>query len=363
MASANKFFTNLSVAQKDIRDLKELIPMSIFQDENFTRFVTLRKVQNGDPIGLIGDLDDVGTAGASCDPTYVETGIANAQKRWALGDWEIPLKICYDALQGTIAEWQLKSGTEVGDLTDTEFMTYIIRPALERAMRNMIWRIGWFGDTSAANISGGGVITAGANVNLFKATDGFWKKLFAIGTANATQVTAIAANTATTGSPAAITSAAQKAAILTQGVATDIFDSMIMDADPRITADGESVILCTKALADALAYDVKKVHHQIMPWEAVFDGVKISEYGGYKIVAVSIWDRIIQAYENASTYLNKPYRAVFTNTRNLQVGTNADDLISDLDIWFDKKERRNYIYATGKIGTVVLEDSMVHLAY
>ena len=24
---------------------------------------------------------------------------------------------------------------------------------------------------------------------------------------------------------------------------------------------------------------------------------------------------------------------------------------------------RNYIYATGKIGTMVLEDSMVHLAY
>ena len=34
MASTNKFFTNLSVAQKDIRDLRELIPMSIFQDED-----------------------------------------------------------------------------------------------------------------------------------------------------------------------------------------------------------------------------------------------------------------------------------------------------------------------------------------
>lgn len=363
MASTNKFFTNLSVAQKDIRDLRELIPMSIFQDEDFNKFVTLRKVQNGDPVGLIGDMDAVGFAGADCDPTYVETGIANAQKRWALGDWHIPIKICYDALQGTIAEWQLKTGTDVADLTSTEFMTYIIRPALEKAMRTMIWRIGWFGDTSAAVIASGGVLTAGTDPNLFKSTDGFWKKLFAIGTATAAQVTAISANTATAGSPAAITSAAQKAAILTQGVATDIFDSMIMDADSRITADPDSIILCTKALADALTYDVKKVHHQIMPWEAVFEGVKISEYGGYKIAAISIWDRMINAYENASTYLNKPYRAVFVNPKNLQVGTNADSLISDLDVWFDHKERRNYIYATGKIGTMVLEDSMVHLAY
>lgn len=356
MPSTRPFFQNLTVAQKDIRDLRELIPMSIFEDEDFTKYVTLRKVQNGDPIGLVGDMDAVGTAGAGCDPTYVETGIANAQKRWALGDWEIPIKICYDALQGTIAEWQLKSGTDVADLTGTEFMTYIIRPALERAVRQMIWRVGWFGDTAADVIANGGVLTAGTDPNLFKVTDGFWKKLFTIGTASAGQVTAIAANAQTT-------YAAQKAAILTQGVATGIFDAMIMDADSRISGNSEAVILTTKALADALAYDVKKVYGTIMPWEAVTDGVKMSEYGGYKIVAVSIWDRIINAYENTGTVVNKPYRAVFANPKNLQVGTNADNLISELDIWFDHKERRNYIYSTGKIGTIVLEDALVHMAY
>ncbi len=36
-----------------------------------------------------------------------------------------------------------------------------------------------------------------------------------------------------------------------------------------------------------------------------------------------------------------------------RVGTDADNLISDLDIWFDKKERRNYIYSTGRIGTQI----------
>ena len=357
------WFSNLSVAQKDIRDLKELIPMSLFQDEDFNKYVTLRKVQNGDPVGLIGDLDDVGIAGAGCDPTYADTGIANAQKRWALGDWEIPIKICYEALKGTIAEYQLKSGTEVADLTSTEFMSYILRPALERAIRQMIWRMGWFGDTAADNIASGGIITAGVDKKLFKACDGFWKKLYAIGTANAAQLTAIAANTATSGSPAVINTAAQKAAILTQGVATGIFDSILMDADPRITADGDAVILCTKALADALTYDVKKSNNLIMPWEKIFDGVKVGEYGGVKVVAISIWDRMINAYENTGTYANKPYRAVYTNVKNLQVGTNADSLISDLDVWFDHKERRNYIYATGKIGTMVLEDALVHLAY
>lgn len=357
------WFNNLTVSQKDIRDLKELIPMSIYQDEDFNKFVTLRKVNNGDPVGLIGDLEDVGTAGAGCDPTFVESSIANAQQRWALGDWQIPLKICYTALQSTIAEWQLKSGTEVGDLTSTEFMSYIIRPALERAIKSMIWRAAWFGDTAAATITNGGIVTDTANVNLLKITDGFWKKLYAIGSGNAAQLTAIAANTATSGSPAAINTAAQKAAIMTSGVATGIFDNLIMDADTRISGNSNSVILVTKALADALTHDIKATYKTIMPWEAVFDGVKVAEYNGYKVVALSVWDRMINAFENASTYVNKPYRAVFTNIENLQVGTNADNLISDLDVWFEKKERRNYIYATGKIGTMILESDMVQIAY
>ncbi len=78
---------------------------------------------------------------------------------------------------------------------------------------------------------------------------------------------------------------------------------------------------------------------------------------------MSIWDRMIAAYENTGTKLNKPYRAVYANINQLQVGTDADGLISDLDIWFDKKERRNYIYSTGRIGTQILEDDMFQAAY
>ena len=61
--------------------------------------------------------------------------------------------------------------------------------------------------------------------------------------------------------------------------------------------------------------------------------------------------------------MNLPYRAVFCNPKQLLVGTPQDSLISDLDIWFSKKERRNYIYSTGKIGTAILEENLIHAAY
>lgn len=351
-----KFFEHITVNPKDVQDLKEVIPLSIDQDEDFQRFVRLLKVKNNDPVAFFGDMETVGIKGSGCDPTYQEVGIANSQKRWTLGDWQIAIKICYESLQGTIAEYTLKTGTQVGDLTDTEFMTYIFRPALERQMKLMIWRLGWFGDTEAKLIASGGTLSAGTKTELFTACDGLFKRIFAQGTKNAAQITTIAANGKNS-------FAEQKKAILEKGVATGILDNMLMDADSRITSDGDAIIMLTKGLADALTLDIKQRYTQIMPWEKVFDGVDVASYDGVTIARVSIWDRMIRAFENTGTKLNKPYRAVFANIRQLQVATDADGLISDIDVWFDKKERRNYSYSTGRIGTQILEDDMFHAAY
>lgn len=358
-----KFFENITVNPKDVTDLRELIPLSIDQDEEFQRFVNLKKVRNGDPVAFLGDGDDVGLAGSGCDPVYQEYGIANSQKRWTLGDWQIPLKICYDSLQGTIAEYTLKTGTDIGDLTSTEFLSYILRPALERQMKRMIWRFGWFGDTAAKNIANGGILTDDVKVKkeLFTTCDGLFKRIFAQCTANPSQLTAIPANNEATFD-------AQIEAMLVKGVATKLVDKFLMHTDSRITSDPNAVILMTKAMSDALTYDVKERFNVIMPWNVVFEGLDIAEYNGVKIVRVSIWDRMIQAYEkianNGDVKVNKPFRMVYANTNaQLQVATESGGLIEDLDIWFDKKERRNYIYSTGKIGTQILEDDMFHAAY
>ena len=351
-----KFLENISVDPKDVTDLKELIPLSIDQDEDYNRYTTLKKVKNGDPVAFLGDGDDVGVAGSGCDPTYQDYGIANSQKRWILGDWQIPIKICYESLQGTIAEYTMKTGTQIGDLTSTEFLSYILRPALERQIKRMFWRFGWFGDTGAKNIADGGTLSTGVNKALFTTCDGLFKKIFAQCTTNASQLTAIDANTKATWKD-------QRTAMLTKGVATDLFDTMLMDADSRIISDNGSIVFMTNAMAQALTWDIKKSYNTIMPWETVFEGLDIAKYNGVTIARVSIWDRMISAYENTGTALNKPYRMVFANNKQLQTGTEDGNLIADLDIWFDKKERRNYIYATGKIGTQIAEDDMFQAAY
>ena len=349
--------TSLTPDNGAVKSLRDLLIMTNFLDESLERFFTLRQnVHNGDKLGWVGEMDDIGWAGSGCNPTYKDPNINFAEKEWSIGDWQIPLKWCYEDLENTIAEYCLKTGTDIGDLTSTEYMDYIVMPALDLAIKHMMWRFIWFGDTDAANVASSGQITDGVDVELFKTTDGFWKQLFAIGTANASQKTTISANSQTT-------TATQFSALKTEGVAIGIFDSLLEDADSRIASMDGAGIFCTKSLADALTRDLKAEYKLILTWEQIFKGLDVTEYNGVPIYRVSIWDRFIQKYQNDGTKLNLPHRAVFGSPSQLLVGTPANQLISDLDIWFERKERVNYLYSTGKLGCLIGEDNLFQIAY
>lgn len=350
-----KYFLNIPLQPENLDTLRDAIIRQVLEDEDFRKYVTIKKVRSGEPLAVIGEMDAVGHAGAGCNPTFDEIGIANSVKRWALGAWSIALKICYANLEDTIAEYCLKSGTAIGDLTGTDFLA-IYTEMLATQMKRMIWRFAWFGDINAATITNGGNITNGEDITLLNANNGFFKQLFAIGTANAGQVTPIAANSQTT-------YAAQTAAIKTAGVATGIVDSILFDADSRINANGGAILMLNKKLADALALDVKNQFKVIMPWERVFEGFSISEYNGVRVASIATWDWMINTYENTGTAWNKPFRAVLANPANLIIGCDANDPISELDIWFNKDERQQKIYAAGKLDTKVAQDDLVHLAY
>ena len=188
-------FDKLTPDNQAVKDLKDLIQLTVFQNEDMERFMTfMPNVTNGKKAGFIGEMEDVGVAGSGCDPEYKKVAIAAAQKEWEIGDWQIPLEMCYTDLENTIAKYCLKTGTNIGDLTSTEYMDGIVLPKLSEAMMKMMWRFTWFGDKSAASVTGGGQITDGVNIELFKTCDGFFKRLFAICTNNTGQHTEIAAN-------------------------------------------------------------------------------------------------------------------------------------------------------------------------
>lgn len=348
---------NLTKDNGAVKDLRELLVLTTFVNEDLEKFFTFKQaIENGQKLGWTGEMEDIGWEGASCNPEYRTPAIAAAEKTWDIGSWSTPLKWCYGDFLNSVAEYSLKTGTDIGDLTSTDVMDIVIYPALQAAIQRMFWRFIWFGEKDAKNIADSGTITNGFDVELFKPCDGFFKQLFAVATANPAQRTTIAANSENT-------YALQMSKIKEAGVAISIFDSLIEDADPRIASLEGAGIMCTKSLADALTKDLKRGYKEILTWEQVFNGLDVAEYNGVTIYRVSIWDRMIQKYQNNGTKLNLPHRAVFGSPKQLFVGSPANQIISDLEVWFNQDERTTKAYSAGRLGCLLGEDDLFQIAY
>lgn len=350
-------WSQFTVDNGAITDLRELMFLTVYDDPDID--LTIKNetgVYNGKKLGYVNDMGDVGTAGAGCDPTYTKVNVTGIQKEWELGDWEIAKEICYEDLENTIAENSLNTGTERAYLQDTPYWDLILMPLLDRAMTEMFWRIVWFGDKDAKEHGSGGVLTTGVDPKLFTMCDGLWKRLQAIIAANTNQHTEISANSEDS-------YLLQKTKLRESGVAIGIVDNLLSDADSRIFDDPNSAIFMTNSLFKALRNDiVDRYGRTTMPFEQVGTGITLSEYDGRKIIALDIWDRMIKKFEDNGTALNCPHRAIVCSPENLFVGTNDKDKIASLSISFNDKDRKNYIYAASKIGTLVGEDALVQVA-
>lgn len=348
-------FNNFTVDNGAVRDLNELLFTSAFKDPALESIIDLTtNAENGKHIGYVDNIGDVGTKSSGCKPTYSKATINGFEKVWSLGEWNIPIEFCYKDLSNTLAKYGMKPGTERGDLQNTPYWDKLVIPLLQKAIYEMMWRLIWFGDTDAKNATSSGVIKDGIDTALFASCDGLWKRLNAIIAANANQKTAIEANQEAS-------YAEQKSKIREKGAAIGIVDNMLVDADGRIF-DKDHALFMTNSLFKALRSDLYERSKYQLTAEKLMEGVMVSEYDGQKVIVLDIWDRMIKKYEDNGTKYNLPHRALLAPIDNLMVGTSDDNMFSQLDINFDHKERQNYIYAAGDLGTMIGEDELVQVA-
>lgn len=360
MASTGLNFANLTPDNGAVKDLRKLIFRAVLGAEQVGRICNvLPKQRHGEKAGYVGEFGLIGRASSKCNPEFESNLLTTEEDTWDIKEWEVAEKICYADLEGTVAQTAMKTGTDIADLTGTDYIDYILMPRLELAVRKMILRFAWFGDKEAKNVAEGGVLKAGVSASRFNVTDGFWKRIFALVAKDASRHTAIAANAETTW-------AKQKAAFRAAGVATGIMDDLISDASLVLREQPNGVIYITQAFKDALDRDIKANNKgSEMQWTALFDGVMSSKYNGIEVVVVPFFDEIIQNYEataNAGQY-NKPFRAIYTIKDNLLVGTESESEISSIEIWFNRDEQVNKIHAKDKLGTLIAQGDLVQVAY
>ena len=356
MAEVN--FSQLTADNGAIRSLRELLFTTTYKESNLSALVVIKTGQkNGGKMDWLNLMSGVpaGVKSTGCEVTWSKFAPKGSEKSWAMGKYQIPIEICADEFDGTIAEYAENKGVDVDKLEGTEILDNVVLPILDKAVREAVFRIAFFGDTNADNFSGGGHITDGLNLDLFNMTDGLFVKFAEIVALKPERLTAIAAN-------AQATYAAQKSAIYANGVATGIMDSIIADADPRIKQN-DGIFYMTDAFFNALQVDYERQHAATMPYEVVEEGRVIARYRGSRIVTVPEWDACINAYENDGTKWHNPYRVVFSPRENLFVGTSDTDVFAKVDLSFDARNRTNLLFAKSDLATNVGEDDMVQVAY
>ena len=354
MAGLN--FSGLTPKNGAIRDLAELIFLELSQEDKLGQLVTYMTAQeNGKKLGFVGKAGLFGKAAKGCDPTYANTLVTPTEKTWNIKEWEIAEAICYKDLAGTVAEHFAANGSDAADLTDSEYMETIVRPILEQAIRDLVIRLVFFGDTEAA-----GSLKDGVSADYFNLIDGIWKQLFEGVAAGKTVRVRVAANDGASIS-------AQYEAMKAPGAATGVLNDLIINTPAKLRAMNDRVFIVTQAFADMLSLDIQSNNKgSELQWEAVFAGIQKAKYQGITVIAVPQFDEIIQEYlkneTNANAY-DKPFRVIYASKGNLRAGTQSKETLADLKVNFDDVTRKNYIYAADTIGALVLAEDYAAVAY
>lgn len=358
MASAGIDFNSLTPPAGEVQELGQLIWQETLAnqrlDEVFTLVTGIKPFQK---VGFMGDFAPVGLPRIGCTPTYEDDLITSGEKDWEMNPWVVAEQICYQDIIVSFVKRYMDEGTGAADLTSTRYMAEVVYPKLLKAIGDMLFRIGMFGDSAADTVANGGVISNTVNPALFQVSDGLWKRcVAAVGSGDA-KYTTIAANTQAT-------YALQMSAIRGAGVATGIIDDMILNAPIDLRSSESGQIVITQSIADALEYDIRENNKgSNLQWQAIFAGVKATEYNGVRLVVVPQMDKMIRAFEDNGTSWNNPHRAIYSAKSNLLLGLGSREQPERIDIWFDKTAQMNYILASDLIGTVIVDETQLSVAY
>lgn len=347
--------TGLTLDNGATRELAKLIFDEIIYSPSLSESFTLLFGQkNGEELTFIGDYGLMAKAAQGCNPNYSDSALPARGQKWEIAPWGIYEEVCLAEIEQVIQQYNLRYD-KYGDLSGNPYVTEVLIPRMEWAIRNEMQRIAWFGDTEAT-AGEGGTIKTEAMVPYFTMTDGFFKRIFEN---SQIPVVAIAANTEATRT-------AQQTAMLAPGVATGILENMILNASPELRA-ADGVIYISLKMKDALEFDLQKNNKgSNLQWESLRDGVQATYYQGIRVVALPIWDKVINAYlqnPDKEAALLMPYRAIYTTKANLLVGTTSEREFNEVKVFYVEKDEATYIRAKDYLGTMVADANLVVAAY
>ena len=230
---------------------------------------------------------------------------------------------------------------------------------LTEAAMKAVWRIAWLGDKSvaAATASAAGLITSD-NVKFYNQINGLWYQIFAAKTAGSlTAYYKIDENDE-------VTTAAQTT--LTDGRSVEIFEEIWAKADSRLRGDSTAQLLVSREIFENYRkyLQAKGENFSI---QYTMDGFPSLMWNGLQVINMeNVWDLRLRADFVDNTTNNAyyiPNRVVLTVPANIPIGTLNENDMSNLEVWYEKKERQMYNAYGFTLDAKLLEEYMIAVAY
>lgn len=308
-------------------------------------------------IPFIGNMGLVGKAVTSCDRNPNPKTIPLTEKFWdpvLIGD---RLKHCAVDVPQLFKLFQKASrvNPDYYDRIGSEEMGMILAK-LEQAMQKMLNRLIWFGDTGASNVTGGGSITDGTDVDYFNIIDGLFKQIFSEVSTSASNYVEIAANAGASYGAQKMVAGSGLSTLRAMHNAVDarFFEAIEEGAQPQFEV--------TRGFYQNY-YDTLEDKSIVFSLGETREGMNSLTYRGVPIKVRHDWDSNIRTYQDNGTKSNLPNRAILTVKENIPVGTVGTEDFNNVEAWYEKKDKANYIDFDLKLDTKHLLPYMTVAAY
>lgn len=324
---------------KVIQSVSELIMEETIQGPDFNLIHTVYPgIVAHEEVGFIGEGGLLGVKGQGCDPTPQPWNIGTRLLEWDPTRWEFLLTACWTDLESTAAIYSLHTGVRIPDFTDTDYMNIVLE-VLRQSLAKFWYRLYWFNDKDAQNVSAGGNITDGLDLQYFNIIDGFWKRIMVqIGAVPAQHTAVITENSGATYADQALDPAN------IQGY----FSKVVYGANKILRRQTDRFILVTQTVYDAYEQFLSDACCLESSRQTLLNGTTALTFNGIPIVPMQIWDEMIDQYENTGTKWINPHRILFTSKSVLGVGIDNVNSFDQFNVWYDRDTRKVKIEGMGR---------------
>ena len=326
--------SNLTLNPEEANQVSQAIFETVLEQSDIAKHHEIQSgIEHQTQIPFIGTLGLVGKKIIACQRDANGNQIPMSEKFWNpqhIGD---RFEHCSTDLNPLFKLFRkaVRMNPDYFDRLDSEEFG-VVAMRIEQAIKEMITRLTWFGDTSIENVSNAGYLKNGEDTSFFDIIDGLWPQI--IGTDIPT----------TSNYYVEIAQNAEATKVLQQTLPTDfaynLFKTMWTKADSRLKqlVMNNQIELQLHVTGDIYEnyQDFKETKSLEFTLKNVEDGGLKSFFRNVEVIPHYDWDAIIQGYFDNGTTYHLPNRALLTTPSNIPIGTRNEGDLTQLESFYDQ---------------------------